>query len=150
MKSISIIRTALLFGFICMSLAVSAQRNPVTWEGQAEKLSADTYRLNITAAIKSGWYVYAQKLESDMGPVPTSLEFDDIETIGETIESGNRKEGMDKAFGMNVVKYLENVTFSQEVKVPVGASEVKCTVSFMTCNGEMCLPPKSVEVLVML
>ena len=35
-------------------------------------------------------------------------------------------------------------------EVPVGASEVKCTVSFMTCNGEMCLPPKSVEVLVML
>ena len=150
MKSISSIKSVLLFGFIFMSFAASAQRNPVSWVGQAEKLSDDTYKLNISAAIQSGWYVYAQKLESDMGPVPTSLEFDGVETIGETTESGNRKEGMDKAFGMNVVKYLENVTFSQEVKVPAGTSEVKCTVNFMTCNGEMCLPPKSVEVLVVL
>ena len=150
MKSILSIKSVLLFGFIFLSLAASAQRNPVSWVGQAEKLSDDTYKLNISAAIQSGWYVYAQKLESDMGPVPTSLEFDGVETIGETTESGNRKEGMDKAFGMNVVKYLENVTFSQEVKVPAGASEVKCTVNFMTCNGERCLPPKSVEVLVVL
>ncbi len=150
MKVLSIIKSTLLLGFLCLSIVGSAQRDPVTWEGKAEKLSETTYKLNISAAIQTGWYVYAQKLESDMGPVPTSLEFEGVETIGETSESGNRKEGMDKAFDMNVVKYLDNVTFSQEVKVPTGASEVRCTVNFMTCNGEMCLPPKSVEVLVVL
>ena len=150
MKAISIIRTALLFSFIALSLTVSAQRNPVTWEGKAVKVAGDSYKLNISAAIESGWYVYAQKLESDMGPVPTSLEFDGVEVIGEAAESGNRKEGMDKAFGMNVVKYLDNVTFTQEIKVPLGTSQVKCIVNFMTCNGEMCLPPKSVEVIVAL
>ena len=144
------IKLVLLFGFISFSLAVSAQRNPVKWEGQSEKLDNGNYKLNISATIQSGWYVYAQKLESDMGPVPTSLKFDGVMPIKEAIESGNRKEGMDKAFGMNVVKYLDNVTFSQEVKVPEGTSEVKCTVNFMTCNGELCLPPKSVEVLVVL
>ena len=150
MKAISIIKSTLLLSFLFLSIAVSAQRNPVTWEGDAEKINETTYKLNISASIQSGWYVYAQELESDMGPVPTSLEFDGVETIGETSESGNRKEGMDKAFAMNVVKYLDNVTFSQEVKVPAGATEVKCIVNFMTCNGELCLPPKSIEVLVVL
>jgi len=150
MKAASIIKSALLFGFLMLTVSLSAQRNPVTWEGTAEKISEDKYELKITGSIQSGWYVYAQKLESDMGPVPTSLEYEDVETIGETTESGNRKEGMDKAFGMNVVRYLDNVTFSQEIKAPAGATEVKCIVSFMTCNGELCLPPKSVEVLVML
>lgn len=144
------IKSVLLFGFISLSLSISAQRNPVTWEGQSEKLVNGNYKLDISAKIQSGWYVYAQKLESDMGPVPTSLEFEGVKTIRETSENGNRKEGMDKAFGMNVVKYLDNVTFSQEVEVPEGASEVKCIVNFMTCNGELCLPPKSVEVLVVL
>jgi len=150
MKAVSISRYLLFLGLLAWSTFASAQRNPVTWEGNAEKVDATTYKLNIDAKIQSGWYVYAQELESDMGPVPTSLEFEGVETTGKAKESGNRKEGLDKAFDMNVVKYLDNVTFTQEVKVPEGTSQVKCTVNFMTCNGEICLPPKSVEVLVVL
>ncbi len=150
MKAISIIKTSLFFTFLFLALSVSAQRNPVKWEGQAEKMDNGNYKVDVTGVMESGWCVYSQNLESDMGPVPTSIEFDDVEVIGETAESGNRKEGMDKAFGMNVVKYLDNVTFTQEVKVPAGVSSVKCTVTFMTCNGELCLPPKNIEVLVML
>jgi len=85
-----------------------------------------------------------------MGPVPTSLELEGGKGLGDVAESGNRKEGMDKAFEMNVVKYLDNVTFSQEVMVPKGSSNVTYTVHYMTCNGEMCLPPKSVDVTISL
>jgi len=150
MKAISVFRTSLLLSFIFLSISLSAQRNPVTWDGVAKKVTEGQYEVKISANIQSGWYVYAQKLDSDMGPVPTSLEFEGGEAVGEAIESGNRKEGMDKAFGMNVVKYLDNVTFTQMISVSSGTAEVKCTVNFMTCNGEMCLPPKNVEVLVVL
>lgn len=150
MKFTSITKFLFLLAFMCLSLSVSAQRNPVAWDGSAEKISDATFKLNVTATIESGWYVYSQTLESDMGPVPTSLELDGGEGIGEIAESGNRKEGMDKAFEMNVVKYLDNVTFSQEVKVPAGATQVTYTVNYMTCNGELCLPPKSVDVTISL
>ena len=150
MKVISVLRTSLLFCFICLSISLSAQRNPVSWEGISKKINNGQYEIKISANIQSGWYVYAQKPEGDMGPVPTSLEFEGGDVVGEAIESGNREEGMDKAFGMKVVKYLDKVTFTQLISVTPGATEVKCIVNFMTCNGEMCLPPKNVEVLVTL
>jgi len=150
MKFTSITRSLFLLAFMCIAMSASAQRNPVKWNGIAEKLSDDTYKMSVTGTIDAGWYVYSQKLESDMGPVPTSLELDGGEGLGDLEESGNRKEGMDKAFEMNVVKYLDNVTFSQEVRVPKGSSEVTYTVHFMTCNGELCLPPKSVDVTITL
>lgn len=143
-------RMILIFSLVCYAIVASAQRNPVTWNAKAEHINGQQYQIKISAGIQSGWYVYAQKLESDMGPVPTSLDFQGVEVIGEAIESGNRKEGMDKAFGMNVVKYEDNVTFSQQVKVPEGIASIKCIVTFMTCNGEMCLPPKDIELLVQL
>ena len=150
MKIISITRSLFLLAFICLAQSVSAQRNPVEWSGTSEKSADGTYEMSVTGTIESGWYVYSQKLESDMGPVPTSLELEGGKGIGEVKESGNRKEGMDKAFDMNVVKYLDNVTFSQKVKVPQGSKDVTYTVSYMTCNGEMCLPPKSVDVTISL
>lgn len=136
---------------VCLlfALGLSAQRNPVSWQGQSKMLEAGKYLINISAEIQNGWYVYSQHLESDMGPVATSIEFaseNEIVLEGETKEEGNRKEGMDKAFGMNVVRYLDNVTFSQKIVVPDGTKSIECIVTFMTCNGEMCLPPKDVPV----
>lgn len=139
-------------GVALLALTSMAQHNPVKWNGSAKKINSNEYVVDISASIEGGWYVYSQNLESDLGPVPTSLEFEDgdIEVIGDASEKGNRKEGMDKAFGMNVIKYLDNVTFSQKIKVPSGKDVVECIVSFMTCNGEMCLPPKDVSVSVVL
>lgn len=150
MKLTSMIRMLFVLLAVTAATNLTAQRNPVTWNGSAEKVSDGKYEMSITGDIQSGWYVYSQVLESDMGPVPTSLEIEGGKALGEAVESGNRKEGMDKAFEMNVVKFLDNVTFTQEVMVPKGSSSVTYTVTYMTCNGEMCLPPKSVDVIVSL
>jgi len=146
----SIFKSCLILFSICFSQMIYAQHNPVSWEGNSKQLLDGTYEIQVTATIQSGWYVYAQELESDMGPVPTSLEFENVEIIGKAVESGNRKEGMDKAFGMNVVKFLDNVTFTQKIVAPKSSKDIKCIVTYMTCNGEMCLPPKDVEVIIAL
>lgn len=143
----------IIFSTLVFSLNLHAQHNPVNWSASSEKISTGIYKINIEAKIESGWYVYSQTLESDMGPVPTSLDFnknDGLELIGDTAELGNRKEGMDKAFGMNVVKYLENVIFSQEARIDPTVEEISCIVTFMTCNGEMCLPPRDVPLKIKL
>ncbi|MBT8218607.1 MAG: hypothetical protein KJP00_02200 [Bacteroidia bacterium] len=139
----------LLSGMLLFANLAFAQQSPVTWNGSINKMEDGTYEVSIEAKIESGWYVYSRVLESDMGPVPTSLDFsanDGIQLVGSTSESGNRQEGMDKAFGMNVVKYLDEVTFSQKVQISSDIDQIQCTVTFMTCNGEMCLPPKDVPI----
>jgi len=148
MKKSILFRMLFMFAVLLQFTSnLNGQHNPVSWNVSSEKTDETIYKINIEAKIESGWYVYSQVLESDMGPVATFLDFSTnsgVKLMGKADESGNRKEGMDKAFGMNVVKYLDNVTFSQTIKVEPNVQEINCIVTFMTCNGEMCLPPKDI------
>lgn len=126
----------------------SAQFSPVNWTYKAESIQDGTYKLVFTADIESGWYVYSQFLD-DGGPIPTSFTFtteDGIEIIGAIEESGaHKKESFDELFEMNLIKYGEQVTFVQKVKVKPGVKLVSGYLTFMTCNDESCLPPKDVD-----
>jgi hypothetical protein len=47
--------------------------NPVEWNMNATKVSDGEYDLIYKAKIDDGWFVYSQYLESDEGPIPTTL-----------------------------------------------------------------------------
>jgi hypothetical protein len=131
------------------SLSYSQILDPVEWKFELEKTGDDTYDLIYTAEIEKGWTVYSQ-FTSDEGPVPTYIEYenkDGIELVGEASESGKRKEGYDKIFGVDVIKFLSDEPFiiKQKIKVTDASQPLSGYLTFMTCDNEKCLPPKDVE-----
>ena len=62
-----------------------------------------------------------------------------------TTEHGNKHEGFDELFDMNVIKYDGNTVFSQEILCSKRPNVINGSLVFMTCNNSRCLPPKTVD-----
>jgi thiol:disulfide interchange protein DsbD len=128
--------------------ALAQKYNPVKWETNAKHISNDEYELQFTALMQEGWNIYSQYLTSEDGPVKTSFTFqkgNHFQAIGKMQETGNKHEGFDKMFNMNIVKYSDKAVFTQRVKVSDAKQPIKGTYEFMSCNNEMCLPPKDAD-----
>lgn len=128
--------------------AALAQSSPVHWSFKSKKVSNTEYDLILTAKVDQGWFIYSQYLESDEGPIATSITFDDnsnFETAGEATEEGHKKEGFDDIFGMKLIKFSDEVTFTQRIQLKGKVEMVTGAIEFMTCNDERCLPPTSVS-----
>jgi DsbC/DsbD-like thiol-disulfide interchange protein len=130
----------------CFSMAAFAQSNPVSWTTSVEKVAANEYKIILTAEIDKGWAVYSQYLESDEGPVATSIYWDEndlVERVGKAEEEGKIITGHDQLFDMTISKYKNEVKLIQTVKAKSGTT-VSGAVEFMCCNDQSCLPPKEV------
>ena len=141
--------TKIVLSFLTMLPFVSQAQmaEPVQWSFTAEKVNDKEYNINLSANIADGWFVYSQHLEAD-GPVPTTIKFDQhpsLQLKGSTTEEGQKKEGFDQVFGMNIVKYTKTAHFSQKIIVKGNVESLKGQLRYMTCNGEMCMPPKDVN-----
>jgi thiol:disulfide interchange protein DsbD len=127
---------------------VSAQEQKVSWDATIEKSANEEYTLVLKGEIEYGWYLYSQYLENDEGPIPTKVyleELEGLEKVGKAEELGEKIEGYDAVFMMNVTKYKENITIRQKLNVPAGTAFFTGSVEFMTCDDEQCLPPTQVE-----
>lgn len=142
----------LIFLFSLISTFIIAQENPITWTTKVEKLDDKEYKVSLIGKIQPGWYIYSQFLPSDDGPVRTTIEFDKegYELIGKAEEMGEKKEGFDDMFGMNVIKFGKEIEFSQKIKLSANVKNIKATLNYMTCNNEVCLPPKDVALSVLI
>lgn len=126
-----------------------AQEDPSKWTFSVEKI-ADTeneYQVIFDVILEPKWSIYSQDLESEDGPVATSFEFekaDGLELVGKVEEVGEKIEGFDDLFEMNIAKYKKHVKFIQKVKIKA-ATKLKGYVTFMTCDDHQCLPPKDVD-----
>jgi len=138
------------FLFLFTSFILQAQiLTPVKWSFDTEALGNDEYNLVYTATIDKGWTVYSQ-FTNDEGPVPTSIDYDNseiIEKIGKANESGKKKEGFDKIFELDVIKFLSDEPFviKQKIKVKDYSKPLEGYLTFMTCDKSKCLPPTDVD-----
>ena len=141
---------AFLVLLMIASTSLTAQiLEPVKWKFSTEAESNNEHNLVFTASIEKGWTVYSQ-FTSDDGPVPTLLTFeskDGAELLGNGVETGHKKEGLDKLFDVNVIKYLADEKFEikQKVKVTDETKPVSGYLTFMTCNDKTCLPPTDID-----
>lgn len=145
-----------LFLLLCLatlSQQAFAQMNQVVdWKVGVNVTEDNTYELVLTGTIQKGWYVYSQYLESDDGPIKTSIEWEANEGIsreGKTEESGTKISGHDEMFDMNITKFKHQLILTQRVKGQAGQM-VQGTIVYMTCNDEQCLPPTEVPFEVVL
>jgi len=143
MKEISF---TLLLSLFFASFSFGQMHNPVAWTVESD-ISDDVVTITYTATIEKGWYVYSQNLENDMGPIPTSIniESEAIKTIGDIEEIGNKKEGYDELFEMNIIKYANSLVLVQKVERSAELKNIKGYIEFMTCDDARCLPPASID-----
>lgn len=135
----------LLFFFFCVTI-LAAQKSVVVWSYQVKKISATEYDLVFVADMENGWYIYSQFI-GDEGPIPTSFQYEltnGVQLVGKSKEAGYKKEGFDEIFGMNLIKFGKEVTFTQRIKASANVKEVVGNLTYMTCNDEQCLPPTEV------
>ncbi len=132
---------------LALPMGLSAQiMDPVLWDFELKDLGSDEYEVRLTAVLETGWYIYSANLESDEGPIRTSVSFsnpEDVSVIGEIEEEGKKVAGYDEMFEMNVVKYASKVIFSQKIKAE-DLEFLEGSVRFMTCDDHKCLPPKEI------
>jgi len=132
------------------AVANKALLKPVTWDINVKKVDGAIESI-FTAKIDEGWTIYSQHT-SDEGPVPTSFNYDpadhyDLE--GGADEKGKKKEGYDKLFDTNVIKFVKGpVTFQQTINATDPSMPVTGYLTFMTCDDTQCLPPKDVDFVI--
>lgn len=131
-----------------ISLFFAAQPGvPVSWNTQSAVQRDGTVLVELIAEVEEGWHLYATRLESDQGPLPTVFRFAPSEAYavsGELLEPAPKEE-FDPNFGMTVRYHSGSPRFAQAIK-PVGRGGfiVKGEVEYMVCNQKTCLPPKVV------
>ncbi|PPK87491.1 thiol:disulfide interchange protein DsbD [Neolewinella xylanilytica] len=137
-------RLTLFFSLLSVSLFAQFA-SPISWTFEQRHLEGDEFELIATARADAGWSLYSQ-FTDEGGPVPTTFYWDEgahYERIGQTTETGHRKEGMDELFGVNVIKFLsdEPAVFTQTVRVLDYGQPITGEVEFMCCDDTQCLPP---------
>ncbi|MCB9284972.1 MAG: thioredoxin family protein [Lewinellaceae bacterium] len=141
-------RPWLLFLALFLSTSAMAQvLNPVKWDTEYRAISDTEFDLIFKAKMDPHWAVYSQYLDDD-GPIPTTFEFDAGDhyvKVGKCEETGERYEGFDPLFDMNVIKYKKHAEFTQRVKVSDLSKPITGYFTFMTCDDERCLPPTDVD-----
>lgn len=140
-----VLLTPLFVLFAAMSLFA---QNPVKWSFTAKDAGNCQVDLIFTGTIDEGWYTYSQFLESEDGPVATSLTFSEgpnFTLIGKAKESGEIIKVHDKVFDMMLTKFKHKAVLTQRVEVKDPSRPITGYLNFMTCNDEMCLPPKDVD-----
>lgn len=129
---------------VVTSLAIGQIKNPVSWNYEAKKKSADTYEVVITADVERPWHLYSQKTGKG-GPIPTSIRIKPnplVKVLGPAKEIGKLEKTFDENFKTNVLYFSDKVQFVQTVKVKGGIkTNISGTVEYMVCDDSKCLPP---------
>lgn len=140
----------LFLAFFAFFSAYSQAKNPISWVVSYKSISATEGEVVITAVIEKTWHMYSQKPTTD-GPVPTSFTFPpskQYQLVGKTEESPAHEE-FDQAFGAKVFSFSDKAEFKQKIKLTgKGGFPVSFKVEFMCCDNNMCLPPKTVDLSV--
>ena len=129
----------------CLSLF---SQNPIKWSFLAKDMGNCQVDLILTGVLDEGWYTYSQFLESEDGPVATMINFQEganFKLVGKATEGGEIIKVHDAIFDMNLTKFKHKAILTQRVEVTDPSKPIVGTVTYMTCNDEMCLPPKDVD-----
>jgi DsbC/DsbD-like thiol-disulfide interchange protein len=142
---------ALLFGLISFcTIAQNNEEGKVVW---SYTYNEQTKQVEITAVIEEGWHLYSQFMSADLGPIPTSINFEsnaNIRIIGSVSEPKPEQEYND-IFEGTLDFFKDKVVFTQKIElVNDRPTTLKGTVSFMVCNETMCLPPSDIPFVIII
>lgn len=122
----------------------NAQPEPVKWSFDYEKVADNEYTLHFDASIESGWVIYG--MDHSEGPIPTSIEFEEgkYELKDGIVAHSKSTTAKDDIFMIELEKFKKEAQFTQNISAQAGTT-VTGWVTFMTCDGEKCLPPTDID-----
>ena len=124
---------------------------PVSWSFSVRSMEDAGIVVEVLARLDSGWHLYATRLPSDQGPIPTTFRFlpsTDFTLAGDLVEP-EPKEEYDHNFAMLVRHHSGAPVFTQRIERRTnGAFSVQGEVEYMVCNDVTCLPPVVVPFLI--
>jgi DsbC/DsbD-like thiol-disulfide interchange protein len=143
-------------GLLSPNLGAAQEKpDPIKWSVKAEPPAGalkpgDKFTVSLTAKIENGWHLYSPDQQPG-GPIPTRIVLPDDQPfkLAAEIESPLPRIELDPNFNLETQFYEGEATFNLPVKIAAdaqpGKQEVKVNVSYQTCNGEICLPPKRLK-----
>lgn len=139
---IDMLKTIISLLFVFM-ISLSFGQEKVEW---SYSFDSESSTIQVKAGIAEGWHLYSQYIENEIGPIPTSITFEENEDyviVGKTIEPESLKE-YDPNFEGDLNFFKDEVVFTQKIKLEKSTT-VNGVVTFMVCNDTMCLPPTDIE-----
>lgn len=140
------------FLLLCLtSICLMAQDSPVKYTWEAQSLGGNEFEITFKAKIQDGWYTYSQFLESEDGPIPTTITFESNnetkngKSTEKTSKASNKVSGFDELFEMNITKYKKDLSIQQKITVKDINKPVTGFLEYMTCDDTKCMPPTAVE-----
>lgn len=121
---------------------------PVKWTFSYKALSGKDLEIQATAAIETGWHVYALNASDNpeaIGPISTSLRFPEHTTCKPKgkVRQGKYITHFDPNFEMDLNYFEKSASFSQVfTRLTDGAFTVSGELEYMVCNDERCLFPE--------
>ncbi len=127
--------------------AVSQVYDPVKWKFNHKLVGDNQAELTFSATIEDKWHVYSTKLADDLGPVPSAVDFLEIEgaeLVGDIKESATHTE-FDPIFQAKLTWFENKAVLTQMVKLTAKTAKIKGELTYMTCDDSKCLPPEYLE-----
>lgn len=122
--------------------------DPVKWNFRSKQVTGKKVDLIFEATIDSGWHLYGLNIPEN-GPIATSIVFTDtngFKLTGKAVSVNNPEIKYDAIFEIDLELFSNKATFKQQIeKLTKEDLTVRGYVEFMSCNDQMCLPPKEVE-----
>jgi len=130
-----------LFMLMFSGFNLFAQKErPVKWTFEATKISETEVEFKAIADMQKTWVIYSQFTEDD-GPIPSTFVVNEKEE--KLTEKSEIITEFDELFGVNVSKIKNQAVFVKKYNIN-DLSNLKGYVTYMTCDGERCLPPVDV------
>lgn len=139
---------ALLLLNILFAFGAQAQilEDPTVWKFEAKKVDSNKYDLVFHCDVKNGWHIYSLDPGGDGSFLPPEFNIKktaDIKLVGKVREEGKIIHETIEDIG--TVHYYKNVDYIQTVELTRPDMVITGEYTYMTCNDETCLPPKTVD-----
>ena len=135
--------------FVFLSVSIAGAHQPIEWNADAELVSETNGVLTICADIKPGWKLYGIDLPEG-GPLPTMIdvEIENGEKSGPLLMQGLIQDTYDPIYKQNLQWWNDKVNFIQPFKISGNNLLIKIKIRYITCDGETCLRPQYVNLVV--
>lgn len=110
-----------------------------SWSYDATKDEVETgdeIDLIFKVSVKDDWYLYSSDIAEDVGPIPTTIEFESngsFELVGGLIPV-NPKKKYEDTWKADVTYFTGKGEFRQRIKILSNDLEIKGELSFQTCS----------------
>lgn len=141
LASVALLNLLFIFGAQAQMI-----EDPTEWKFEARKIEGNKYDIVFHCDVKNGWHIYSLDPGGDGSFLPPSFTFKDnpdVKLVGEVREEGEIIHETIEDIG--TVHYYKNVDYIQTVELANENITITGEYSYMTCNDETCLPPKTVD-----